>query len=352
MFNGVPSVTLASPLPAVDYNKEVSDSRGCVLALDMEPVSRVVLDVSTALAIAKHARSGTTAHGVRGNICGLQLGSVVEVSMALPELVSFTDMRRLQEARLVDEHEKQRLEREKEEVRVKLGHEEAYKAAMTRERFDTYVVGHYIGAGLCSHSLRDMEGALRSLFDKALSVSPAVLLIYDPVRTGVLGKLAISAYTFTSEFLTLAKGKSEKRDLGGVWNMFLGGERLVKDFATFGVTQSGMLREVPVEIRASALVKSALHVMEEPPLPCTNAVAVSPLADQYLEELLAKTQQNCDALRQAIGKTKWDDSKERVVTDECRAQELVLIDYIKKQTAQLVGLCDAVLLNAVAIDSI
>ena len=311
MFKGFPHfVQPATPKP-IDHTQERINS------VDSPAITAVRLELTSVLRLVKHSRFANHMVPKFGKIVGVQIGSTVEVTNALPNYPP------PQRDRRTFEHDDEIAEREKEE-KLK---EQELEQMLDCEKFDTYVVGNYVIANLCSNAWFGQK-TIDNLFSQVQGRHPAVLLVYDPCRTE-LGKLHIRCFTLTDQYIAFARAKKVTDDFDES-----------KMIVTHGVVASGVLRELPVELAANGLHKLLLPEVKLRLPSDSSTVAASPKTIEYLEALLSAVNNNVTMLEKIQGQR-----KESSMVVAPKIDTLLLIDQIKEQTRHIEGLCDGILLS-------
>lgn len=333
MFRGYPQVGLA-PLVELDLTFEKTNPEGAVKGVQQPPIEQVVISMSTALRIAKIARDATSTLAISGTLCGLQIGSTMEVTFAHPH-------RKVQKK---DEKEKEKKDKPYDEKEDPMHLAPVIKELFSNEEVDVNVVGQFVAGSLCSKAMLEMRPTLENLLKCQSSGAAAILLCYDPLAASELGKLNFTAYTLTNEFNQIAEELSSKNAKEGD---FLGHNKFADLVQQSKLHETGIFNAVPVDIQCSALHKMMLHQLEVAPLPTSRDVATSIFTEQYLEELLFKMSMTCDQLKNSMFKQNSGGKNE-----EQKLTQILHMDQLKRQTTQLIGLCDSIILHTAITDKI
>ncbi|CUI14526.1 Hypothetical protein, putative [Bodo saltans] len=331
MFRGYPKVGLAK-VDDLDLTQEkAKGDKGAVKGVDLPAIKRVVVSMSTALRIAKIARDATSTLAVNGTLCGLQVSDTMEVTFAHPH-------RRMEKSR--DDRDKRESAYTEEADPIHLS--KNVKELFASEDLDSNMVGQFVAGSLCSKAMLEMSQTLENLIKCQMCGAAAVLLCYDPLAASELGKLNLTAYTFTTEFTAiidelLAKNAKE----GG----FLSHTKFPDLVQESKIHEAGIFRAVPVEIQCSELHRMMLHQIELTALPTSRDVAMSGFTEKYLEELLYKMTMTCDQFKNSIGGRARGG-------EEAKITQILHLDQLKRQTTQLVGLCDSIILHTAITDKV
>eukprot|EP00744_Colponema_vietnamica_P005142 GILI01007562.1.p1 GENE.GILI01007562.1~~GILI01007562.1.p1 ORF type:complete len:350 (-),score=98.03 GILI01007562.1:115-1164(-) len=230
MFRGYPAIKVAGPAEDIDVKFQETDASGCVLARNMNEIASVEVDLQVALRIAKHA--GEMQKTVDfGDVFGVQLGSTIEISQALPRLTP--NVRRVS----ADEHAKAIKEAEAIVERAS----RTYKSIMSNNFLDANRVGFYT----ISDPFRlYQEKNIKSLEALVDANSPAVMLVHDKSRTK-RGRLHLRAFVLTNAYITFHRQRHNEA------SKQINEVQLRRKMRVCGVYEQGVLREVPVSIRCS-----------------------------------------------------------------------------------------------------
>lgn len=314
MYKGYPRYTAPAVPKPIDRTQEKAAA-----GADAVPITAVRLELSAALRLVKHSRFANHMVPKFGRVFGAQVGGTVELTNAVPN-------HPIPQHRNRNESEQDTHEREKEE---KLREEELFKM-FDEEKFDTYVVGHYVIANLCSNAWFGQK-SIENLFDLVQGRHPAVLLVHDPSRTE-LGKLHLRCFTLTDQYIAYARAKKVADDFDES-----------KMIAAHGVAASGVLRELPVELVATGLHKLLLPEVRLRPVSDSSTVVASPKTNEYIEALLGAVNANVTQLEKIQGSRRGEGTVSMIVAP--KIDTLLLIEQIKEQTRHIEGLCDAILLT-------
>jgi hypothetical protein len=312
MFKGFPHYESPSVPKPIDHTQEKGS--------EASAIASVRLEMTVLLRLVKHSRFANHMVPKFGRVVGVQVGSKIEVTNAIPNHPL------PQRDRNRGESEEDALEREKEE----LMREQELERMFDDEKFDTYVVGHYVIANLCSNAWFGQK-TIENLFALVQERHPAVLIVYDPCRTE-LGKLHVRCFTLTDQYIAFSRAKKIADDFDES-----------KMIAAHGVAASGVLRELPVELVASGLHKLLLPEIRTKPLPDSSTTAASTKTTEYLEALLGAVNANVSMLEKIQGSRRGESSASMIVAP--KIDTLLLIEQIKEQTRHIEGICDAILLT-------
>jgi len=280
MLQGSPQFTASSQSQkAIDLEKEVKSADGAAKASELPSINKVVMDASAMLRIVKHAKDSTPHRVFGGDLLGIQMDDVVEVSNVQPHF-PYSGY----------ETDQERKERESQD-------EADYKSAAELLRatgMGGLQVGNYVVANhsqyFSQQSIRNMRGLDRT--------EPSLLLIYDPLRSQ-FGKLYLRAFVPTEE----------------LYNFYKSGEISSKI-----PSLESVLREVPIEFEASVLGKVLLQNVAAEPHQVQNALVAQGGLDQYNEKTLKAVVDGMDGLMKFIGRNNWNNEKDQAITLDKDAQ--------------------------------
>lgn len=286
---------------------------------DVAKVEQVTLDLSAALRIAQHATDCTSNFTMRGSLYGVQIGTVMEVTFAVPNIKEpTTDPREVAP----------KAEESNQSILMQVSEDEG---------FDVNPAGQYVAASLCSKALVDLQLTLDELFLREAKGSRGVLLVYDPVAASGFNTMNIAAYTLTTEYSNYKVEMSTKKTSNLRHDELR--ELETKTLIACKVHEAGVLRPLQLNIRCNALQKMLMHTVEVKPHIASSQLATNTIATQYLEELLSSTVNNCEQLR-------------RATTNADKVHQILVLEQLKRQTKQLVGLCDSALVNTALATSL
>lgn len=231
MFRGYPAIKVAGPAEDIDVKFQETDASGCVLARNMNEVSSVEIDLHVALRIAKHA--GEMQKTVDfGEVFGVQLGSTIEITHALPRLTPNTRNKGFGEEQVKAAKEA--------EAQVERAFR-SYKSIMGSNFLDANRVGFYT----ISDPFRlYQEKNIKSLEALVDANSPSVMLVHDKSRTK-RGRLHLRAFVLTNAYITFHRQRHNEA------SKQFSDVQLRRKMRICGVYEQGVLREVPVSIRCS-----------------------------------------------------------------------------------------------------
>ncbi|KPA74311.1 hypothetical protein ABB37_09302 [Leptomonas pyrrhocoris] len=327
MYAGFPKLPVTEAQPAVDEEKEKFDESGCVMCTEFPLPKTVQLSFPAVCALLYNARSATSSQNIFGDVIGLQIG----------DAVSITDVRfqpRIdveEEDRMSQEEFTERLRKERELLRNDMN---IHEAAYSDEFLDTNAIGQFVvcSARFNPYSKRTMD-KLRDLHDQS---QPAILLIYDPFRTSLLGRPYIRAFTPTEAYykydVLVSKERSYQRRRG-----------LAGYAKESGITKHGALHEIPVKLDVDAFHKlNLLHIHTNPVTDTFKAIE-SLAVGNYIEALLSSIRSNTEQLKSNLDKegNAKDNGNVPVGQD---AETMLLMKHLREQTDHLDALCDSELL--------
>lgn len=309
MLRHFPSVGVAKEVAPIDDNEATCDT-GAVMSTALPAIERVVIDVHAALRIVKHARDAAP-RSVFGKLTGIQIGTTAEVSGAVPyvQTPSFG-------TQLTDEEREER---------------DATEDAATFERFaaagfDTFAVGRY---ACCSHGLHLTARQLSNLCDSIHNGEPALLIAYDPLRSS-MGKPWLKALIPTAEFAETLKADKDPDAPGP---------------KTLSITESGVLREVPIEIYASTLQGAVLRGLAAKPRNVVNEVVQHSAVGRYTDRALHSLVENMDRLRSDVNARVYRSGHEEGGGVALRQETHVLVQQLREQSGHINAVAAGVSLN-------
>uniref|UniRef100_A0A7S1W5K7 JAB1/MPN/MOV34 metalloenzyme domain-containing protein n=1 Tax=Neobodo designis TaxID=312471 RepID=A0A7S1W5K7_NEODS len=311
MFKGYPKVgattALGAPIEEADFTRET----GPVMTLDFPRVERVVIDAHALLRIVKHARDGGT-RTVSGTITGMQVGTVAEVTNAVPYVQS------------PDAEDEGRRDRADHQALIdKLG----------ASGFDRFPLGRY---ACCTHSTHLNSRHLMHLEGCVRRGEPSVVIAYDPLRSA-MGKLYVKAYVLGDAYLAALREELDlaKRPDGDV---AIDERRRHKK-----MDGEGMLKEVPVEVYASSLQQQLLSKLAQQPRHVHNSIIANHDLGRYTERSLSNTVDAMERLRADVSYRQARHREDGVAP--LRAETHVLAQQLKEQARHLRAVAAGAALN-------
>ncbi|KEG06390.1 hypothetical protein DQ04_14181010 [Trypanosoma grayi] len=327
MFHGFPDVQLAPRDSIINEQFHQRDEEGCVGAIELPPVQNVRISFSSLTYLGSMAQNATCHYAVFGRLCGVQLNDTIEITNVLPAPLA----PRPPEDETSDQREKRLAAQQREEKRMydKLG------KMLHKEELDSYHVGQFTVCSACTNAPYSVRTA-QQLAQLALGGHPSVLLVYDPFRSGLMGKLYLRAFVPTHEYLDFYTKINSKRNT-------LRENRLVRDCR---VGKSGVLREVKVEVDVDEHQLLCLEGFNVAPLPSTCTALQSDTMSDYIAALLESVRHNTDELTRVLSSENYHSQKEENYGPLAqRIDTLLKLMQLRDQTQHLESLCDGVLLN-------
>lgn len=328
MFAGFPDLLLAPPAAVIERDHELLDQDGCVKKVILEPVRRVRLAYPALCHILALSTNATRRRYVFGRICGLQVGEEVEIT-AIQE----NPRRGPAPERETPEEMHDRL-REQEVL-----NREAFKLLEDmnkKEEMDTFQAGTFVISGATYNPFSTT--LLHQLMDLYARGQPAVMLHFDPFRTGLFGRPYLRAYVPTNEYLAYysleaKRSRTEKPS------------KMVKDTK---VTSHGVLREVPIFLDVDPYQTLGLATVEVQPLQTTFDAVQSDAVSDYVGALVHSVTTNTDSLIGSLGQEARNNTRENNANAPLaqRIDTLLALQHLCDQTAHLEAVCDSVLLNS------
>jgi hypothetical protein len=277
MLTNFPTVKVSSaPLAALDIDHE--RTKGAVAATHFPIATSVVIESQALLRIVKHANdfgSRTAA----GKLTGMQFGTAIEVTLAVPEYQPPYDPNLTLDELAVRRREVELEERSNLERLGKAG-------------FDGFVVGRYVS---CAHSalsefnVKMLAEAMSDVPSRrgaqnkepAKEARPGLLLVYEPQKTS-MGRLHIKAYVPTPEYAAYAA------TAGGT-----------AEFVKSGMSASGVVREVPLTVHVSPLAELLFGQLAAAPRAVRNTVVADGSLGTFAERGIAQVAEFQREVRQA-----------------------------------------------------
>lgn len=329
MFSGFPPVYLAGNAAPIDLEHERTSAEGCVNATALPSARSVRLSFPALCHLLSIAKAATSRRSIFGRICGLQLGSVVDITDVRENPLK--DQHR--DPRETPEERARRLEREKAET------ERAFSELndmYTEEELDTYQVGHFV---VCNSTYNPysntMMNQLMELYDAS---QPMVLLTFDPFRTSLLGRPYIRAFVPTDEYVKYHDlMKTKKKEVKP--------SRMVREC---NVARGGVLREVTLELDVDAYHRLGLLAIDIPRrVDNFQAIQADAMSD-YVEALVNSVRANTESLTSSLDAESKANAKEANgnVPLAQRIDTLLALQHLREQTLHLEAICDSLLLNS------
>lgn len=328
MFHGFPDVQIASRESVINRHFHENDEEGCVNSFEQPMVHNVRISLS-ALTYLGNLAQGVTCHfAVFGRLCGVQLRDTIEITNVLPAAI----MPRPPEDETAERREKRLLAQQREEKQMyeKLG------KILHKEELDSYHVGQFVICSACSSAPYSVRTA-QQLAQLTLDGHPSVLVVYDPFRTSLMGKLYLRAFVPTREYLDFYGKITSKHNT-------LRENRLVRDC---NVGKGGVLREVKVEVDVDEYQLLFLDGIKLTPLPSTCSMLHSDSMADYTAALIESLGHNVEELTRALSNENYYSQKEEAYGPLAqRIDTLLRLMHLREQTQHLESLSDGVLLNA------
>lgn len=290
---------------------EEGRSEGAIMTTSMPPPTKVVIEAQALLRIVKHAQD---AHGrqAQGRLTGMQFGSVLEVSCAVPAIQTPLA------ATTMTEEERDERDAKDEAQLIDL---------MARAGLDTFVVGRYV---CCSQNVHLTSRHLSFLQEAIVAGSPPVLLHYDPVRSS-MGKLYLRALTPTAAFFNYLRDGVKTADA------------LVKN----GVDSAGLFDDVPVEFATSTAGSIILADVATTLKPVANELVASGELGRFTERSMQQLTDSLDRLRNEVNMRQNPGPNDKAAdgTHPLRVEGLLLAHQLKEQAIQIEALGAGVALS-------
>lgn len=323
MYSGFPKLPVSSAKEIIDDDTLAT----CSSWTTVPPARQVRLNYPALCRLLHISKMPGVRFGVFGRLYGAQIEGVVEIGTACMNLPK---------ERIVDrENDEDRRKRLEEERKKEDAAFVAYENMLNDEFLDAYQVGLFV---ICSATFNPFSPHLIwQMMDLFLSSQPAVVLVYDPFRSSLLGKPFLKAYTLTDEFIAYATKLKEKQCVKEI--------RLLKEF---GVTRSGVIREIPIELNVDAFHQLGLETVDVTPIAPPFTSIHSDAVKNYVEALLSHIQENTAKLTRGLdteGKMLDKDHASDTPLGQSMETQLALFQ-LKEQTLHLEALCDSILLNS------
>lgn len=342
MFRGYPAIKVAGPAEDIDVQFQSTDAAGCVLARNVPEIDAVEIDLQVALRIAKHAAEMQKTVDF-GDVCGVQLGSTLEITNAVPKIIPhIPKVSRDEYAKVAKEAETQ----------IERAHK-AYNQLMSANYMDTNTVGFYT----ISDAFRlFQEKNIHALEAHVDANSPAVMLCYDKTRTN-RGRLHLRAFVLTAAYITFHRQRVNEA------NKAFSDVHLRRKMRVCGVYDQGILREIPVTIRCS--IEQQLLMADFIPTPelprMADVVDAHVRYNTGLVQAYSRGVHNLNRslekhAREVNGKLRTRDSQRdsgnTVVTDieekdinNVDINSLLSLASLTEQAEHIQAVCDSVLMN-------
>lgn len=329
MYAGFPLLPVTVSAPPIDEGAQ----QACKTCTVPPRVENVRLSYPALCHLLHLSKTPSVRFGVFGRLYGVQVAKTVEVGN-----ICMNPPKARPTERESNEERSRRLAEEEERNANDFARLEDM---MSEEFFDAYHVGNFV---ICSAAFNCFSPTMvKLLTDLVTSSQPGVLVTYDPFRTALLGKPYIRAFTLTDEYVSYATKLREKHSAKE--------NRLLKEF---GVTRSGVLREVPVELHVDAFHQLGLQVVDAEPTEEPFTAIHSDPVNNYMEALLSTIQENSAKL------TKQLDTESKMAEKDHHhsgatgmlpplgqnVETQLLLFALREQTQHLEALCDSVLLNS------
>lgn len=328
MFTGFPSLPLAGPAPAVDAEFEMGDENGCVRGVILKPVQQLRLSYPALCHLLQISKQATKSRGMFGRVYGVQMGTTVEV----------TDVRGNLPKKMIDRDTETREEVEKLREAERVAEKKAFDemdAIFAEEELDSYQVGQFVVGSAVFNSYSHITMAqLTELHDAS---KPTVLISYDPFRTGILGRPFLRAFVPSEAYLQYHR-LSNTKDRSA---------KLPKFIQESGVTEHGVLREVPVSLDIDAFHCLGLASVQVAPIPSNYATMNSETVSDYISALVTSVSSNAQHLQNDLEREAKQSSREGNTSGNLgqKIDTLLMLQHLREQTAHLEALCDSQLLS-------
>lgn len=332
MYNGFPTLPLAPPPSAIDEETH----KICSNWTTVPPVRGVRLSYLALCHLLHLSKTPSVRFGVFGRLYGAQVDQTIEIG----DVCMNPPRERVME-RENDEERRKRLE---EEQRKTMQAFQRLEDLRESELLDAYHVGYFV---ICSATFNPFSlYMMNQLTDLIHSSQPAVLIAYDPFRTALLGKPHIKAFALTDEYIEYATTLKEKRSVKE--------NRLLKDF---GVTRSGILREVPISLDLDPYQQLGLETVDVTPTVDSFTAIHSDAVGNYVEALLSNIQENTAKLTKQLEMEAKALEKDHSGSNNHNHQQplgqsvevQLALFTLKEQTQHLEALCDSILLNSTGL---
>jgi hypothetical protein len=322
MYAGFPEVAIAGKQKVLNVKHEQTAVEGAVMTMQFAPVKKVVLDSHALLSIIKHAKNFAP-RNVFGKTLGMQFGDTLEISSCLPTIQTPTFG-----TQMTDEERDEKDAKDEADMMQQL----------LASGYDAFVVGRYAG---CAHSTFLSPRQLTAMSHAIARGEPAVLIAYDPLRTN-MGKLFLRALTPSDAFLQLYKNK------------MLGGTHPAPQLA-----QSGLVVEVPVEVRNSALQEMLLHQFASKPRVVKNVMTGNGEMGRYSERAMQLMTEGLDKLRSDVNARAWaaaqqaqrgpvageEEDKTAGTVTALKPESHLLVQQLMEQAQHVSAVADGLALN-------
>ncbi|ESS69464.1 hypothetical protein TcG_03015 [Trypanosoma cruzi] len=327
MFHGFPDVQIAPRDTVISEEFHLHDKEGRMGTLLQPMAQRMRISFSALTCLGSYAQNATCHYALFGRLCGVQLNETIEVTNVLPPVIN----PRPPEDETPEQREKRLLAQQREERQMY----ERMGKMFFKEELDSYHVGYF---AICSaytnapYSVRTVQ----QLAQLALDGNPSVLVVYDPFRTSLMGKLYLRAFVPTREYVEFYTRLIDKRNI-------LRENRLMREC---NVGKGGVLREVKVEVDVDEYQLLCLSGFNVAPLSSTCRTLHSEVMTDYMAALIESVRHNADELSRGLHSESYFSQKEESYGPlGQRIDTLLKLMQLREQTQHLESLCDGVLIN-------
>ncbi|ESL06348.1 hypothetical protein TRSC58_05980 [Trypanosoma rangeli SC58] len=327
MFHGFPDVKIAPRDTTLSEQFSQLDKEDCVEALLRPLVQKVHISFAALTYLGSLAQNATSHYALFGRVCGVQVNEAIEITNVLPPVITSRPPE--------DETPEQREERLREQQREERKMYERMGKMLLKEELDSYQVGYFAVCSACTNAPYSVRTA-QQLAQLAVDGHPSVLIVYDPFRTSLMGKLYLRAFVPTREYVEFYTKINNKRNT-------LRENRLMRDCH---VGKSGVLREVRVEVDVDEYHLLCLDGFNITPLPSTCTTLHSQTMAEYTAALIESVRHNTDELSRVLHSESYFSQKEESYGPLAqRIDTLLKLMQLREQTQHLESICDGVLLN-------
>ncbi|EPY24054.1 hypothetical protein STCU_07345 [Strigomonas culicis] len=167
---------------------------------------------------------------------------------------------------------------------------------------------------------------------------PHILLVYDAMRTSILGRPYIRAFVPSENYINYYNKTQEKSAV------HLRPQELLQQAE---VTKYGVLREVPVEIAVDAYHALNFENFVTAAPPDSFEVIQQPVIMDYVKALVDAVQDGTESLTQMLESEGKQNAKEQNQDQPLaqRVDALLSLQHVRELAQHLEGICDSLLLN-------
>lgn len=323
MFHGFPQVQVVSDDAPTGESIFAKDSDSHV---ELPPAKKVRISFPALTHLGSFSQDATCHSAVGGRLCGVQQGDTILITSVLPSLGASGDAE--------DERDDTTESKQQQKMYEKV------KEMLRKECLDSYSVGYFIVSSACVNDPYSVVTADR-LANLAIDGHPSVLLVYDPFRTGLMGKLYLRAFVPTDAFLDFSRKnkKTKKTDKKS------GMQEEARLLRACSVPKQGVLREVKVEVEVDAYQLFCLNGIDIAPLPSNSTVHHSDSMADYKVALLESVQRNLSDLEGKLSReTSRNQRDENNVPPARGVDTMLALVQLREQAQHLEALCDGTLL--------